>query len=250
MVNVLKLPVKESLASEHSGELLGDALEQLLDGGAVADKGGGHLEAAGWDIADSGLHVVGDPFNKVTAVFVLNVEHLLVDLLHGHTSTEYGGDSEVAAVAGVAGSHHVLGVEHLLGELRDGESSVLLGATGGQRGEAGHEEVETGEWNHINSQFAEIGVQLTRETQTSSDTGHGCGDEVVQVTVCGRGEFQGSEADIVESLIVDAVALIGVLDQLVDGEGGVVGLHDGVRYLKHEQDQCGLFCWDKNYHQY
>ena len=36
--------MQESLAPEHGGELLGDALEELLDGGAVADKGGGHLE--------------------------------------------------------------------------------------------------------------------------------------------------------------------------------------------------------------
>ena len=68
------VPVKESLAPEHSGELLGDALEQLLDGGAVSDEGGGHLEAAGWDVADGGLHVVGDPFNEVAAVLVLDVE--------------------------------------------------------------------------------------------------------------------------------------------------------------------------------
>ena len=38
------VPMQESLAPEHGSELLRDPLEQLLDGGAVADKGGGHLE--------------------------------------------------------------------------------------------------------------------------------------------------------------------------------------------------------------
>ena len=33
------VPMQESLATEHGGELLGDALEQLLDGGGVADEG-------------------------------------------------------------------------------------------------------------------------------------------------------------------------------------------------------------------
>ena len=47
----------------------------------------------------------------------------------------------------VTGSHHVLGVEHLLGELGNGESAVLLGATGGEWGETGHKEVKTGEGN-------------------------------------------------------------------------------------------------------
>ena len=39
---------------------------------------------------------------------------------------------------------------------------------------------------------------------------------MVQVTVCWGGEFQGSEADIVESLVVDTVGLVGVLNELVD----------------------------------
>ena len=38
------VPMQESLAPEHGCELLGDALEELLDGGAVAHEGGGHLE--------------------------------------------------------------------------------------------------------------------------------------------------------------------------------------------------------------
>ena len=50
-------------------------------------------------------------------------------------------------MAGVAGSHHVLGIEHLLGELGDGERPVLLGSTGSEGSEAGHEKVETGEGN-------------------------------------------------------------------------------------------------------
>jgi len=58
---------------------------------------------------------------------------------------------------------------------------------------------------------------------------------MIQVTVCGGGELQGSEADVVEGLVVNAVGLVGVLDQLVDGQGGVVGLDDGVRNLRIKQ---------------
>ena len=36
-------PMQESFPPEHSGELLADTLEQLLDGGAVADESGAHL---------------------------------------------------------------------------------------------------------------------------------------------------------------------------------------------------------------
>merc|ERR1719251_446137 len=51
------VPMQESLAPEHGSELLGDSLEELLDGGGVADEGGGHLETSGRDVADGGLDV-------------------------------------------------------------------------------------------------------------------------------------------------------------------------------------------------
>ena len=87
--------MQESLAPEHGGELLRDALEELLDGGRVADEGGGHLQASRRDVADGSLDVVGDPLNEVGRVLVLDVKHLLIDLLHGHTASENGGNSQV-----------------------------------------------------------------------------------------------------------------------------------------------------------
>ena len=208
--------MQESLTTEHSGELLRDTLEQFLDGGAVADESGGHLETTWWDVTDSGLHVVGDPFNKVAAVLILDVKELFVDLLHGHTTTEHGGNCQVSAMTGITCSHHVLGIEHLLGQLWYGESSVLLATTRGQWCESRHEEVETWEGYHVDSQFSQIGVQLTRESETGCDTGHGSRDEMVQVSVGWGGQFQRSEADIVEGLVIDTVGLVCVLNKLVD----------------------------------
>ena len=54
---------------------------------------------------------------------------------------------------------------------------------------------------------------------------------MVEVAIGGGGQLQGAEADVVQRLVVDAEVLVGVLDQLVDGEGGVVRLHDGVGHL-------------------
>ena len=56
---------------------------------------------------------------------------------------------------------------------------------------------------------------------------------MVEVTVGGGGQLQGTEADVVQSLVVDAVGLVGVLHQLVHRQGGVVWLHNGVRHLQH-----------------
>ena len=54
---------------------------------------------------------------------------------------------------------------------------------------------------------------------------------MVQVTVGWGGEFKGTEADIVEGLVINAVGLVSVLNELMDGEGGIVGLDNGVRDL-------------------
>ena len=109
--------MEESFPPEHGGELLGDPLEDLLDGGGVTHEGGGHLETSGGNVAHAGHHVVGDPLHEVGGVLVLYIQHLLVHLLHGHAAPEDAGHGEVAAVPGVAGRHHVPCVEHLLGQL-------------------------------------------------------------------------------------------------------------------------------------
>jgi hypothetical protein len=131
-------------------------------------------------------------------------------------------------VSGIGGTHHVLGIEHLLGQFGDGQSSVLLRSSGGQGGETNHEEMESGEGDQVDSQFSQIRVQLTGESQAAGNSGHGGRNQVVQVTIGGGGEFQGSEADIIKSFVINNHALIGVFDQLMDGKGGVVGFNDGV----------------------
>merc|ERR1719320_925218 len=93
------VPVKESLPPEHGGELLGDPLEDLLDGGGVAYKGGGHLETSRRNITHSSLHIVGDPLHEICRVLVLHVQHLLVHLLHGHPAPEHRGNYNIHHVS-------------------------------------------------------------------------------------------------------------------------------------------------------
>ena len=165
------VPMQESLATEHRRELLGDALEQLLDRRAVAyikhihishtllpneptDECRRHLQTTRWNVAHGGLDVVRNPFDEVRRVLVLHVEHLLVDFLHRHATAEDRRHGQISAMARIARGHHVLRVEHLLCELGHSQRTVLLRSTRRERREAGHEEVETRKRNHVHRQLA------------------------------------------------------------------------------------------------
>ena len=76
-------------------------------------------------------------------------------------------------MSGVTSGHHVLGVEHLLGELGHGEGPVLLGAPGGEGSEPRHEEVETGEGDHVDRQLPEVSIELAGEPEGGGNSGHG-----------------------------------------------------------------------------
>ena len=88
--------------------------------------------------------------------------------------------------------------------------------------------MQTREWNHVDGELSQVRVQLARETKTSSDTRHDGRDQVVHVTEGNAGQLEGLLADFVESMVVNAESLVGVLDQLVNGQSGVVRLDDGI----------------------
>ena len=143
-------------------------------------------------------------------------------------------------MAGITGSHHVLGIKHLLSQFRNGERPVLLASTGSEWCESGHEEVEAGEGDHVDGQFSQISIELAWEAQTGSHSRHGQRDQMVQISISRIGQSESAEADVIESFIVNAVGLVSVLDQLVDGQGCIVRLHHSVGHLGRWYNRVGV----------
>eukprot|EP00983_Pelagomonas_calceolata_P056319 1144545-Pelagomonas_calceolata.AAC.4 len=84
-----------------------------------------------------------------------------------------------------------------LGQKKHREHYELLGLAG-----TVGKEVQAGERDQVDSQLAQIRIQLTGETQGAGDTGHDGRDEVVQVAEGGGGQLQGAEANIVQGLVI------------------------------------------------
>lgn len=55
---------------------------------------------------------------------------------------------------------------------------------------------------------------------------------MIQITVTRIWYFQSPKADVVQRLIVYAVAFVGVFDQLVDGQGGIVRFHHRIGHFR------------------
>ena len=84
------------------------------------------------------------------------------------------------------------------------------------------------EWNEIDSGLPHVRVELAGESERSSRAAHGHRHKVIEVAEGRGGQLKGAEADIVKSLVVKDDALVSILDQLVHGEGGVVGLKNDI----------------------
>merc|ERR1712167_174248 len=134
-------------------------------------------------------------------------------------------------MARIGSTHHVLGIEHLLSELGNSQCTILLRATGGEWSEASEEEVQTREWDEIDAELTEIRVKLARESEARSHTRHARGAQVVEVAIGGCGELESTEADVVPGLVVEAHALVSILDKLVHRKCGVVWLDNCIRHL-------------------
>ena len=89
-----------------------------------------------------------------------------------------------------------------------------------------HQRLKDVAQTHVDGEFPEIRVELTRETQTRCDTGHNNGDEMVKIAISRGGKLQSAEVNIVKRLIINAECLIRIFHELVNGKRSIIGLEN------------------------
>ena len=78
----------------------------------------------------------------------------------------------------------------------------------------------------VGLEFTDVGVEDTIETEGSSEGGDNLSDETVEVGVGRPLNVEGTTADVVDGLVVEHDGDVGVLEERVGGEHGVVRLDD------------------------
>jgi hypothetical protein len=99
--------------------------------------------------------------------------------------------------------------------------------------------MKTREGNHVDSQFTEIAVELTRKSEAACGTTDSSRHKMVKISVSGGGKLKGSEADIVQSLVIESEALISILYKLMNRKRSVVRLDNSIRHLGGRNDRVG-----------
>ena len=229
------VPVNEGTLGVHKIELVVDAGEDLSDGGGVGDHAAGAHDLGqittgnngGGLVVDTTLETGGGPVDKLDGALGLDGSDGGVDVLGDNVTTVHHAAGHVLAVAGIALNHHASGLEDGVGDLGDGEL-LMVGLLGRDDWSVGREhEMDTGVWHQVGLELSDIDVQGTVETERSGQGGDDLSEETVQVGVGGALDVEVAAADVVQSLVVDLVGDIGVLEERMDTQDGVVGLDNG-----------------------
>jgi hypothetical protein len=82
-------------------------------------------------------------------------------------------------------------------------------------------------WDQVGLEFSDIDVKGTIESEGSSERGDNLSDKSVQVGVGWSLDIEVSSADIINGFVIDHDSNIGVFEERVGGEDGVVWFNNG-----------------------
>jgi len=233
------VPMDEGTLGVHQIKLVIDTGEHLRDSGGVRDHAHSTHDLGqvttrndgGGLVVDTALETGGGPIDELDGTLGLDGRDGRVDILRDDITTVHHAAGHVLTVTGIALDHHGSRLEDGVGQLGDGELFVVSLFCGDDRGIRGQHKVDTRVRHQVGLELSHIHVQSTVESEGSGQGGDNLSDQSVQVGVGGSLDVQVTTADIVQSLVVDLVGHIGVLQQGVDTQHGVVGLDNGGRDL-------------------
>jgi len=238
------VPMDEGTLGVHKIELVIDAGEHLGDGGGVGDHAAGAhnlgeiatRDDGGWLVIDTALETGRGPVNELDGSLGLDGGHGGVDVLRDNITTVHHAAGHVLTVTRIALNHHASGLEDGVGDLGNGEL-LMVSLLGGDDGSVRRKhEMDTGVRHQVGLEFGDIDVEGTIETEGSGQRRDDLSQQTVQVGVGGALDVEGTTADVVQGFIVNLIGDIGVLEERVDTQHGVVRFNNGGGDLRAAPD--------------
>jgi len=96
--------------------------------------------------------------------------------------------------------------------------------------------MDTWVWHQVGLELSDIDVEGTIESEGGGQGGDDLGDESVEIGVGGSLNVEVSSADVIDGLVIDHNSNIGMLEEGVGREDGVVGLNNGGGNLRGRID--------------
>lgn len=224
----------ESTLGVHEIELVTESAPGLGDSGGVAQHAHGTVDlgeiAVGdqlwWLVADTDLETSWAPVDELDGPLGLDVGDSSVHVLCDDVSTVQQTGGHVLSVPWVALNHLVGGLEAGSGNLVDAVGLVLCLGGGDNRRVGDEREVDTRIRDKVGLELVEIDVEGAVESERSSDGRNDLSDQSVKVLKVRSLDTQTLSADVVDGLVVDHEAAVGVFEGGVGGQDGVVWLND------------------------
>ena len=231
----------------HQVELVVETRPGFGDRRRVAHHAHGALDlgevAAGDDrrrlVVDTYLEAGGAPVDELDRALRLDGGDGGVDVLRDDVAAVEAAAGHVLAVTRVA-LHHLVGrLEAGVGDLCGRQLLVVRLLGGDDRSVVDEREVDARVGNQIGLELRQIDVEGTVEAKGGGDGADALGDDTVEVGVRRPFDVEVSTADVVDRLVVDHEADVGVLQRAVGRQDGVVRLDDGGRDLRRRVDGAG-----------
>jgi len=219
----------------HEIELVINSGEDLSNGGGVGDHADGSHDLGEittwndgwWLIVDAALEAGWAPVDELDGSLGLDGGDGGVDILWDDVTSVHEAACHVLSVSWIALGHHSGGLEGGVGDLSDGELLMISFLGGDDWCIGGKHEMDSWVWHQVGLELGDIDVQSTIESERSGQRGDGLSDEPVQVGVCWSLDIEISSADIIDGLVIKHDSNVGVLEEGVGGEDGVVWLNNG-----------------------
>jgi len=219
----------------HEIELVINSGEDLSDGSRVGDHADGSHDLGEITTGNDGRRLVVDtaleagraPVDELDGSLGLDGSNGGVDVLGDNVTSVHHTTGHVFTMSGVTLGHHGGGLESGVGDLSDGELLVVSFLGRDDWGVRGKHEMDSWIWDQVGLELGDINVEGTIESEGGSEGGDNLRDESVEVGVGGSLNIEVSSADIVDGLVVEHDGDIGVLEEGVSGEDGVVWLNNG-----------------------